>query len=192
MRALMARIPTSAAISPMRAVLLSTACRRSSIAAIRVPSAPTHSATRRLRSLAACMRAMLSRAWSTDPSAAAATSATAAAAAPSAWSISVAPPRRSTRPGLHVHRLIIDQLQERRDIDDLEAQLAQAVAQPPARPAILVQPGTSFGGSRGVGGRPRSDGFARRRAAGRRRPLARAVSGSSLACRLSPKTRQKA
>jgi hypothetical protein len=35
--------------------------------------------------------------------------------------------------------LIIDQLQERRDIDDLETQLAQAVAQPPARPAILVK-----------------------------------------------------
>jgi hypothetical protein len=59
------------------------------------------------------------------------------------------------QPGLHLHRLIIDQLQERRDIDDLEPQLAQAVAQPPARPAILVQPGTSFGGSRGVGGRSR-------------------------------------
>jgi hypothetical protein len=154
--------------------------------------APTHSATRRL-SFAGGLHPRHAVAGMVDgPVAASATSATAAAAAPSARSISVAPPRRSTKtrpaPPSPDHRPV----QERRDIDDLETQLAQAVAQPPARPAILVQPGTPFGGSPGVGGRSRGRMGLLGRAAGRRRPLARAVSGSSLACRLSPKARQKA
>jgi hypothetical protein len=155
MRALMARIPTSAAISPMRAVLLSTACEpapRSPRCAAEgahpfghAPASfagglhPVHAVAGvvdgpvgRLRDLGHRRGGGAERVVDIRGAAA-----------------------QVDQPGLHLHRLIIDQLQERRDIDDLETQLAQAVAQPPARPAILVQPGTSFGGSRGVGGRSR-------------------------------------
>jgi hypothetical protein len=86
-------------------------------------------------------------------------------------------------------RLIIDQFEERRDIDDLETERADPVAEPPPRTGIDVKARwrSSFAARRssGLGAAASEDCSVRVRVSDRRRPRC-AEGTSSMACRPSP------